>query len=241
MPRVVPDGRAPERAEYRALAKRDARQDPAREEQVEEHEEDRRRRGDPRDELKDPGEAIPLQDHPQRRPAEEVVPLAEHDEEHARAHFPRGDPLAAAQVERDGAFADLLVDDRQDVGARADGQDVRVPKPHVEPADGAPDDEAVDQKEQDAVRQHQGEPSRPAHALEDGHQVGDEALALPGGRPGQARVEIGEARGRDQPREETLPERGPPRGTNTPVRLGCRRHRTTSSDRNPAHPRSLST
>ena len=182
------------------------------EEEIQKSEGHGRREREPRDHVKDCGEAMPPEQHPQRCPAEEVVVLAEHDEEHARAYFPRGNTVAAAQVDCDRAFAHLLVDDGEDVGAGADGQHVGVPKPHVEPADHAPDHDAVDQDEECAVGDHQCEPPRPAHVLENADEVGAEPLALGRSRPIQPAVEIDEAGRGDEPWQEALPPPAASRG-----------------------------
>ena len=66
---------------------------------AEEHDEERKEdRGDDREHrkrVKDLGKVIPAQSDADVGPAKKVVELAEHDEEHARAHLPARYAIAA--------------------------------------------------------------------------------------------------------------------------------------------------
>src|SRR5438445_6127139 len=119
----------------------------------------------PRDYVESRLETTPPQHHADRRPKHQAVILAKHEEEHAGADLPAGHPIPAVQIKCDGAFTDLLVHQRKNVGAGANGQDICVADFGVEPINHTPNHKAVEYKIKETIRNHQHEPARPADIL----------------------------------------------------------------------------
>src|SRR5487761_41623 len=129
---------------------------------MEKHEENAGTQSNPGNCVKHGLDGGPAQRYANRGPYDQAVVFAKHQEEHAGANFPSGYPIPAVEIEGDGAFTDLLVHQRENVGAGANGQNIRVADFNVEPINHAPNDEAVEHKIKKTVRNHQSEPATPA-------------------------------------------------------------------------------
>lgn len=66
--------------------------------------------------MKDALNTIPPQHRADGSPEDQAVILAKHDEEHAGAALPAGHPVPAVEIDRNGAFTQLLVYQGENVG-----------------------------------------------------------------------------------------------------------------------------
>src|SRR6202795_3174454 len=123
---VVPHFRQPERPENGPVAQCDPGGDSSAKEQVEKREEYGDAQGYPWNDVEGRLEAIPTQEHANGRPQDQAVNLAEHDEEHAGADFPARHSVSTIQIDRNSALTNLLVHQRENVRAGANGQDIDV-------------------------------------------------------------------------------------------------------------------
>src|SRR5437016_3159144 len=119
----------------------------------------------------------------------ELIHLDERDEYHRAGDLPEREAVAAVQVEGDAALTELRVDEREDVGRGAHGENVPVRDGHVEPRHRLLDDEGVDQEVEDRVRDHEDEVASPVRR---GERARDAAH-------GDAPEEEGEDGERDRP------------------------------------------
>ena len=101
--------------------------------------------------------------------------------------------MTPVQVVGHRALADLLVEDRDDVGARANGQQVPVADGRDEPVQGPGHDQGVDKEVEARVGDHQHDPGDPLDVGEDTRHVVDQRESFARRRAVQPEVEIGEA------------------------------------------------
>src|SRR6185312_14094908 len=146
---------------------------------MEEREENRRSYGNPGDDVEDRRKTVPAQQDAERSPENQTVEFTKHYEQHAGADLPARNPIPAIQINRNGTFAYLFVDQRKNVGAGADGQDVRVAYLDVEPVDDGPDNQAVQHQVKKTVRNHKRKPMKPVHVLKTFGKVPDQAAVFP--------------------------------------------------------------
>ena len=92
------------------------------------------------------GSDVPADDESNGRPGQQIEDLAEHDEQHHGRDFPPRHLVSFVEVVRHRALADLLAEERDDVGAGPNRQDVPVPYGLDEPGERLSDDERIDQQ-----------------------------------------------------------------------------------------------
>src|ERR1700730_5863525 len=148
---------------------------------MEKHEENARAQSDPGDCVKHGLNGAPAQRYADRAPNDQAVVFAKHQEEHAGADLPSGYPIPAVEIEGDGAFTDLLVHQRENVGAGANRQNIRVTDFGVVMTKHTPDDQAVEDKIKETVRNHQSEPATPTDVFKALQEIRKQRAALGGG------------------------------------------------------------
>src|SRR5262249_22590824 len=102
------------------------------------------------------------------------------------------------EVVRHGALADLFAEERDDISAGPDRQDVPIPYRLDEPVQRPGENERVDDEVEARIHHHQQQPGKPANVGEHAGHVADERETVSGGGAVEPVIQKREARGGDE-------------------------------------------